>query len=361
MPAVLARGARIAILGFGHVGSAVAERLASDRVPGLHLTHIFDRRAADKRRHFFEHHSGGNDPGARADGIRWTDAIEDALSSDADIVVEALGGLDPAREWISAALARGKSVVTANKQVIARHGRELLAFASRQGRQLRFEAAVGGAMPIVGTIREALTGDRITRIEAVLNGTSTFVLSQIERHGCTLAGAVREAQARGLAEADPSADLDGHDAAAKLAILCGLAFGIEVNPDRIDKRSIDALRPADFREARGQGRTIRQVASAQYDPERRRLSASVAPTTLPHAAFLARCVDAGNAAVIRCERAGDIGLFGCGAGGDATAVAVISDLLAIARDPAAIVPPPRWSRPLVIENAAAVEPLAEAV
>src|SRR6185295_17462995 len=136
-------------------------------------------------------------------------------------------------------------VVTANKQVMARHGASLLTFAARQGRQLRFEAAVGGAMPIVRTGGDGLSGDRITRIVAILNGTTNAVLSRMDRTGCTLADAVTDAQARGYAEADPADDLDGSDAAAKLSILCAVAFGLRVDPERIATRSSAHITPAD--------------------------------------------------------------------------------------------------------------------
>lgn len=332
------RRARVAILGYGHLGAALAVRLAAGRVPPLQLTHVLDRRATLKR------------TPAVGEAVVWTTRIDDVLASDADIIVELVGGVEPAREWMHAALARGKAVVTANKQVVARHGRDLLAFASRQGRQLRFEAAVGGAMPVVGAIRETLAGDRIVAIDAVLNGTSTFVLSEMERSGCPLADAVEEARSRGLAEADPASDLDGDDAAAKLAILCALAFGVDVDPDRIAKRTIRTIRPADFVSARRRERTIRQVASAAWDPDAGALAAGVGPRELPRHSFLGRTAGADNAALVACERAGDVGLYGRGAGGDATAVALVSDLLAIARDPAAVVPPPRWSPPLTITS-----------
>jgi len=215
---------RTAILGFGTVGSAVARRLITDRQE-FQLTRILDRRAAAKREAF------------AAPLVAWTTAIDDVLSSDADVVVEAIGGVEPAAEWIRAALNAGKSVVTANKQLMARHGDALLRLAARQGRQLRFEAAVGGAMPIVRAIGDGLAGDRLTRIVAILNGTTNAVLSRMETSGCSMADALDEARARGYAEADPSADLDGLDAAAKLAIVCGLAFGLHVDPSQIPVRT----------------------------------------------------------------------------------------------------------------------------
>ena len=156
-----ARRCRIALLGFGTVGSAVARRLTTSRLTDLALTHILDRRAASKR----ELHP-------EVAGVAWTTSIDDILRSDADVVVEVIGGVDPAGRWIEAALSAGKSVVTANKQVVARDGARLLRLAERQGRQLRFEAAVGGAIPIVRAIADGLTGDRITRIVAILNGTT---------------------------------------------------------------------------------------------------------------------------------------------------------------------------------------------
>jgi len=183
---------RVAVLGFGTVGAAVARRLttASGGPSNLHLTHIFDRRASEKRASLIADASTGcGSPRAGSSGddaLVWTSSIDEVLHSDADVVVEAIGGVDPAADWIRAALLAGKSVVTANKQVIARHGGTLLTLAARQGRQLRFEAAVGGAMPIVRAIGEGLAGDRITRLTAILNGTTNAVLSQIEATCCTL-------------------------------------------------------------------------------------------------------------------------------------------------------------------------------
>src|SRR5438132_11051421 len=207
---------RVALLGFGTVGSAIAARLAGcDPVDGLELTHILDRRAFLKRDALAERHAFGATPPLHS-SITWTSRFDDILATDVDIIVEAICGIEPAAEWIRAALLAGKSVVTANKQVIAHHGPSLLALAERQGRQLRFEAAVGGAMPIVRAVSDGLAGDRLTRIVAVLNGTCNAVLSQMEATGCTVASAVADARARGWAEADPSTDLDGIDARAKL-------------------------------------------------------------------------------------------------------------------------------------------------
>jgi homoserine dehydrogenase len=324
----------VALLGFGTVGSAVARRLASSDsfFTNIQLTHIFDRRADEKR------------ASLRVEPIAWTSSIDDVLQSDADVVVEAIGGLAPAADWIRAALLAGKSVVTANKQVIARHGADLQRLASRQGRQLRFEGAVGGVMPIVRAIGDGLAGDRITRIIAILNGTTNAVLSSIESSGCAIDEAVLEARKRGYAEVDVSADLDGHDAGAKLAILCGLAFGLRVDPSQIGVRTTAAVSASDFARAKKRGATIRQIACACYDRAASTLTAWVAPIEVDCASIFARAKGPQNAALITGEHGGEIGMFGAGAGGDATAVSVLSDVAAIARDKAAVVPAPSLTR-----------------
>ena len=320
---------RVALLGFGTVGSAVAARLAGpDPVDGLELTHILDRRASAKRDELAASRA------ALRGNILWTTNVGDILASNADIVVEAIGGIEPATEWIRAALVAGKSVVTANKQVIAHHGPSLLQLAERQGRQLRFEAAVGGSMPIVRAVSDGLAGDRLTRIVAILNGTSNAVLSRMEGTGCTV----------------PHAVADAIDARAKLAILCALGFRLRVDPARIETRSIAHLQPADVQQVHRRGGAIRQLAFAEYDRTRSALTAWVAPAIVPRASIFARTCGPQNAAVITGEHAGDIGVFGAGAGGAATAVAAIGDLLTIARDRAAIVPAPLLSAPSIIKG-----------
>jgi homoserine dehydrogenase len=328
---------RVALLGFGTVGSAVARRFL-DANPENHpnvpnpycLTHIFDRSVARKRDAFDPHRK-----------IVWTARIEDVLFGDADIVVEAIGGIEPATEFIRQALLHGKSVVTANKQVVARHGPSLWGLASRQGRQFRFEAAVGGALPIVRAISDGLAGDRITRIVAILNGTTNVVLSRMDADGVTLAQALDEARAEGFAEADASTDLDGGDARAKLAILCALAFGVRVGVDDITARSSATITHADFERAGADAATIRQLAHAEYDHARATLTAWVAPVAVARDSIFGRAMGARNVAVITGDHAGEIVISGAGAGGDPTAVAIMSDVAAIARDRAAVNPPPR--------------------
>jgi homoserine dehydrogenase len=330
---------RVALLGFGIVGSAVARRLLGSNLPvspvnpvRIALTHIFDRRAPEKRSTF----------GASA-GVTWTARIDDVLRSDVDIVIEAVGGIEPAAGWARQSLAAGKSVVTVNKQLVAHHGDELWRLAARQGRQFRFEGAVGGAMPIVRAVADGLAGDRLTRIVAILNGTTNAVLSRMDATGCTMSAALDDARRRGFAEADPRADLDGEDARAKLAILCGLAFGVRLDPRAIAVRSASGISPGDVGRARRRNGTVRQIARADYDWSRSALTAWVAPVVVPAQSIFGRAVGAQNVALMTGEHSGEVGIFGAGAGGAATAVAVISDVASIARDRAAIVPPPRMN------------------
>ena len=338
---------RVALLGFGTVGSAVARRLVSpDAPPGIVLTHIFDRRADLKRQTL-----------QTSQPVEWTSRFSAVIESDVDIVIEAIGGVEPAADWIRHALAAGKSVVTANKQVVARHGASLWALAARQGRQLRFEAAVGGAMPIVRAIADGLSGERITRIDAILNGTTNAVLSRMEARGCSQAAAIAEARANGYAEANPEVDLRGDDARAKLAILCALAFGVRVDAGEIGVRSAEHVSDTDLEEARRRNGTVRQIAHAEYDRSRRRLSAWVAPVFVRRDSIFARTAGAQNCAVISGEHAGQIAISGAGAGGSATAVAIISDVLAIARDRAAIVPAPHLTTDFTLTTEITEEPV----
>jgi homoserine dehydrogenase len=323
------------------VGSAVARRLAaSDDPHGLILTHICDRRAELKQAVWSERLGAAR--------TNWTTQFDDLLSSDADVIVETVGGAEPAVDWIRTALLAGKSVVTANKQVMAVHGPSLLTLAARQGRQLRFEAAVGGAMPIVRAVGDGLAGDCLTRIVAILNGTTNAILSRMDAIGCSFDEALADARARGYAEADPALDVDGFDARAKLAILCAQAFRLRVNPEDIVTRSSRSITPADIDRARAAGGAIRQLAYADYDRPRQTLTAWVAPAIVPGESIFAWTVGPRNAAVIAGAFAGDVEMSGIGAGGDATAVAILSDILAIARDRAAIIPAPVLSIPQAI-------------
>ncbi len=337
------RRCRVGILGFGAVGSAIAARLLTDPPSGanLELTHICDRRARDKRARYER-----PDTASPHAAPIWSDRFNDLLASDIDILVEAITG--PAIDYVRAALLAGKSVVTANKHVIAQQGPALLTLAERQGRQLRFEAAVGGAMPIVRVLGEGLAGDRVLKIDAILNGTSNAVLSRMEDLGCTMDEAVAEACARGFAETNPSTDLDGLDAAAKLSILCAVGFGLRVLPSQIETRTTVGVGAPEFREARLRAGTLRQVAHARFDADTGTLAAWVAPIFVPGASVFGQTKGPGNAAVVTTAHAGPVVLSGVGAGGEATAVAALADLVAIAKDRAAIVPAPTLVEPRAI-------------
>jgi homoserine dehydrogenase len=343
----------VGLLGLSPAGSAIAARLTGpDAPPSLELTHICDRRAREKR---------ARQPESSASSqLTWTDRFDDLLTSDIDIVVEAVGGTEPVLDLLRAALLTGKSVVTVNTQVVAHHGPALLTLAERQGRQLRFSAAVGGAMPIVRAVADGLAGERFTRIDAILNGTTNAVLSRMEASGCGIDAAIAEACASGYAESDPAADLDGVDAAAKLAILCGLVFGVRVRPDAVDARTTGGTRPDDLSDARERGGTIRQIAHATFDEPRSVLVAWVAPTFVPAGSLFARTTGPQNAAVLTGAYGGTVTLTGVGAGSEAMAVAVVSDLVTIARDRAAVVPAPALRDPAVVQGWRNLK-LAEAV
>jgi homoserine dehydrogenase len=344
-------GCHVGILGFGNVGAAVARRLTSpDHPPALHLTQICDRRARDKR---------ARQPEPLASCL-WSDRFDDLLSSDADIIIETVSSGEPALDYVRAALLAGKSVVSANTRLVAHHAVPLLTLAERQGRQLRFEAAVGGAMPIVRLLADGLAGDRVLRVQAILNGTTNAVLSRMDASGCSLDEAIAAACAAGYAEADPSIDLDGADAAAKLAIVCGLAFGLRVKPAAIDTRTTGRVTPADLSEARQRGLTIRQMAHAEYDRGCGRLTAWIAPKRVARSSAFGRTEGPENVAIVRCAYAGDIAISGAGAGADAAAAAIIGDLVTIARDRAAIVPAPMLVDATEI-NGYSEQKLAEAV
>jgi homoserine dehydrogenase len=260
-----------------------------------------------------------------------------------DVIVELMGGDEPAHTLIAAALSMGKSVVTANKHVVAHHGPELEAIARRTGAALRFEAAVGGGIPILGPLAGDLAANRAERVRGIVNGTTNFIVSSMtdETEPLDYAAALAEAQRLGYAEADPSGDVEGHDAANKLVILARLAFdrwldpaAIPTRPDGIDGPAgpgITTVGLADQEEARGAGRIIRLVATAARD-EDDGLTAAVLPTALPRDSALGRTAGVRNRIEIDATPVGHLGFDGPGAGGAATSSAVLGDLIAIARE-----------------------------
>lgn len=314
------RPMRVAIVGFGTVGRAVARLLRELAPAELQLSVIVNRSVQRKRVDWV-------DP-----AVRWTDDITDAFVDNVDLVVELIGGRSPAEDWIRRALRAGKSVVTANKQVIAHAGPELLDEAARLGRHLRFEAAVAGGVPVVRAIGQGLAGDSLMRVAGILNGTCNYVLSRMERERVAFGDALADAQALGFAEADPSQDVQGLDAQAKLAILAHIAFGVHVRASAIDTRSVDVIDAVDFAYAAQMGCTIRQVAWAERTHDSGVLRAGVGPALVAVESALARVRGSENLVVLQGRFGGETTFGGLGAGGDPTAVAVVSDLLAIARD-----------------------------
>lgn len=309
------RDLKIALLGFGTVGGSVARILGDLRPQGLTLTHVYNRNVARKRVDWVP------------PSVAWTESLEEVLASDADVVVELVGGLDPAGEWVRRALEAGKSVVTANKKLIAYRGVELEKLARAKGAALFYGAAVAGGIPVIPGLQQGLAGDRITRIEGILNGTCNFILSKMET-GAEFADVLKEAQTLGYAEADPSEDVDGFDARAKLVILSRLALRADVDPEAIPCRSIRDVTAIDFEYASELACTIRQISRAEVrDGE---ILASVGPMLVPKAAALAWSRGTENTVVIGGQYGGDVVLSGHGAGGHPTAVAVVSDLMSIA-------------------------------
>ncbi|MFL5648314.1 MAG: homoserine dehydrogenase [Chloroflexota bacterium] len=260
-----------------------------------------------------------------------------------DVVVELMGGDEPAHTLIAAALSMGKSVVTANKHVIAHHGAELETIARRTGATLRFEAAVGGGIPVLGPLASDLAGNRVERLRGIVNGTTNFILTAMTDETTPLdyEAALAEAQRRGYAEADPSGDVEGHDAANKLVILARLAFdrwldpaAIATRPDGVDGPAgpgITSVSLADQADARRAGRTIRLLASATIHDDGD-LAAAVLPTALRLDSALGRTAGVGNRIEVDATPVGRIGFDGPGAGGAATSSAVLGDLVAVARE-----------------------------
>ena len=315
-----ARKLKVALAGFGTVGRSVAKLLTQDKRSPFVLTQICNRNIQRKKVDWL--------PG----NVRWTEDINDVLASDADILVEVVGGLEPAGEWVSKALRAGKSVVTANKMLIADRGPELLRLARHTGRQLQFGASVAGGIPAIIAIQEGLAGDRLYRIAGILNGTCNYILTKMEATGAGFEAALKEAQELGFAEADPTNDVEGYDARAKLVILTQAGLRVNVRSEQIPCAPISPVEAVDFGYARELNCTIRQISIAQKDTSKGlQLLAAVRPTLVPLASLIAHVQRNQNLVIASGEFAGPIVLSGFGAGGDPTAVAVVSDLYVIAR------------------------------
>lgn len=309
---------KIALVGFGTVGCAVARLLyARGEEHSLQLTHICNRDIARKKANWIP------------PDVTWTEDIEDVLASNVDVVVELMGGLDPAHDWARRALQSGKSVVTANKQLIAHFGSELLQVATNHGQSLSFGACVAGGVPVLSGLREGLAGDRLIKICGILNGTCNYILTRIEQAGISFAEALGEAQRAGFAEADPADDIDGFDAGAKLVILARVGLNLELRTEQVVCRSIQDVSVLDFDYAHDLGCTIRQISTAGIDDGK--AHAVVEPSLVPKGSPFAAVSGSQNLVVSSGEFGGDVAFLGAGAGGNPTAVAVVSDLLAMER------------------------------
>jgi homoserine dehydrogenase len=304
-----AKPVKIALLGFGTVGGAVARVLAASKFPGVELTHIYNRNVARKRA----------SDAARwvPETVVWTESFDEILRSDAGVVVELMGGIVPAEAWLRKAFAAGKSVVTANKQLIAYKGPGLFRAAATHGVQLVHGAAVAGGVPVIPGALQGLSGDQITRISGIVNGTCNYILSRMES-GAEYATVLADAQALGYAEADPTADVDGYDARAKLCILSRIAMHAELDPDAVATQTIATVEAIDFAYAKELG-----------------------PMLVPRTSPIAWSHGTQNMVVTSGRFGGDVVFSGHGAGGEPTAVAVVSDILAVAQGSVAVELPVR--------------------
>ena len=318
---------KVALLGCGVVGTEVArllttqaDELAARVGAPLELTGIAVRRL-------------GRDRGLPVDASLFTTDAEELVTR-ADVVVEVIGGIEPARSLMMRAIEHGASVVTANKALLAEDGPALYEAAAKHGVDLYYEASVAGAIPLLRPLRESLVGDRVTRVLGIVNGTTNYVLDQMDSTGMGFAEAVEQAQSLGYAEADPTADVEGFDAAAKAAILASLAFHTRVALDEVHREGITGVSAADVRAAQAQGCVVKLLALAERSTGpagEDAVSVRVHPAMLPREHPLAGVRGAFNAVFVEAEAAGQLMFYGPGAGGQPTASAVLGDVVAVAR------------------------------
>lgn len=314
----------LGLLGLGTVGSGVVEFLEANRdriereigAP-LELRRILVRDPAKAR------------TVRVAPELLTTDYAEVLADPQIAVIVECLGGLEPAGRYLRQAIAAGKQIVTANKELLAREGRELIRAAEQAGVQLRFEAAVAGGIPIIGAMKESLAANRIARIMGIVNGTTNYILTAMTENGTDFATALAEAQALGYAEADPAADVDGWDAAYKLAILASIAFGSRVAVEDVLVEGVRRVEPADITYAGDLGYRIKLLAIGTA--EERGLGVRVHPTMIPRDHPLAAVGGVYNAVFVQGNAVGELMFYGRGAGGPATASAVLGDVVQVAR------------------------------
>jgi len=315
---------KIGMLGAGVVGSQVARLLSEDQRElstrsgaRLVLSKIAVRDISAQR--------AGIDS-----SLFTTDSQSVVRDPEIDIVIEVMGGIEPARTLILEAIANGKSVVTANKALLATHGADLYSAADKAGVDLYYEAAVAGAIPILRPLRESLVGDHVTRIMGIVNGTTNFILTKMDEEGSAFGEALAQAQALGYAESDPTADIEGFDAAAKAAILAGLAFHTRVTAADVHREGISQITAADVAVAKSMNHVIKLLAIAELTPTDQ-ISVRVHPVLLPRNHPLAAVREAFNAVFVEAQSAGELMFYGRGAGGAPTASAILGDVVAVAR------------------------------
>jgi homoserine dehydrogenase len=312
------RTARIGLLGLGHVGSAVASALDQLGPVFAQRTGVVPVLTRIAVRHLEKPRPVVVDANLLTDNA-WAIVRDPRV----DVVVEAIGGISPAGAFLEEALRNGKNVVTANKQLVGSRGREFELLAASTERVFAYEASVGGAVPVIRLVQESLLGDRVTSLTAIINGTANYILTRMEE-GVSFEDAQVAAQELGLAEPDPSDDLDGHDAAAKLAILASLAFDTSIQPEQITHLGIRHISFADIRQAKAAGAVVRLLAVARRDGIR--IEAGVFPGFVPLSHPLARIRNEQNGILLHTELAGELFIHGRGAGGRPTASAILADL-----------------------------------
>ena len=319
------RPLRVGILGCGNVGAALVAILVRDRV------HLAGRTALD-----FEvtrvavRNLSAERTVELAEGVLTRDSDSLVVADDVDVVVEAMGGIEPARHLVAAALRAGKPVVTANKELIANVGEELFALASTNGVDLAFEAAVAGGIPLIGVLRNSLIGERITRVMGIVNGTTNYILTRMTEDGADYADVLGEAQRLGYAEADPTADVEGFDAGAKAAILAMTAFGAKVVAGDVHQEGISSIGTGDIAAAARMDHVIKLLAVAER--QNGEIAVRVHPAMVPVGHPLASVRDAFNAVFLEGAAVDDLMMYGRGAGGFPTASAMLGDLITVSQN-----------------------------
>ncbi len=343
----MAQVLRVGIAGLGTVGASVVRLLDSQRdALALRTGRRIEITAVSAR-------DRTRDRGVDLTGVEWyEDPVALARSPGIDLFVELIGGENgTAKAAVEAALASGKSVVTANKALIAYHGRQLAALAEENGVALAFEASVAGGIPVIKTVKEGLAGNSVSRIYGILNGTCNYILTRMEREGDSFSKCLKQAQKLGYAEADPTFDIGGHDTAHKLTILAALAFGVDVNIGAVYVEGIETIDAIDIRMARKLGYRIKLLGVAERSDSG--IEQRVHPTMVPSDSPIARVMGVTNAVTIQGDAVGELTLSGPGAGGDATASAVLADIADVARG---VVSPP-FGSPVATLGRAIQEPI----